>query len=106
MNGGVARFSVFNVLVLFLLTFDTMAQRSQRNREAEQETITGVHIWLALMDFMGQKSKVLQKVNNVRSAAVTIIIRFSDGHSTVHLDMLKTKNGLSSDISLLQAGTP
>jgi 8-oxo-dGTP pyrophosphatase MutT (NUDIX family) len=54
------------------------------------------------VSFSRQESKILEAVPRTRSAAVTIIIRFSKAGKTVDLNMLKSENGLIEDESLIE----
>lgn len=101
-----ARFCEIGLLVFFLAAYDTMANRTLPSDTIAQNTIAGIDTWMALVDLMGQESKVLPKISNLRSAAVTIIIRFTRGDQTVHLNMLTKKNALTSDVDLIHTGTP
>ena len=82
-----------------------MAAITLPNTLQTPRNISAGDIWRALVSFSRQESKILEAVPRTRSAAVTIIIRFSKAGKTVDLNMLKSENGLIEDESLIETGT-
>lgn len=62
-------------------------------------------LWSSLVDFSNYSPVALEPKPNTRSAAVTIILRFTRGGQVLDLNMLSSNDGLLNDSGLITAGT-
>ena len=67
--------------------------------------IDPVQLYASLVDFSNYEPVTLQPKPNTRSAAVTILIRFTRNGQVVDLNFLHGAKGITFDEDLVKAGT-
>lgn len=68
-------------------------------------SIDPVQLYASLVDFSNYEPVALQPKPNTRSAAVTILIRFTRNGQVVDLNFLHGAKGITFDEDLVKAGT-